>query len=293
MCSCAGAEPARDHACACSLPVYLHSICAVAMSTPSAVSQMTFILWISNRAVYHRKQLTPIGASAAGLHYACHNFVDCSHELYKAYFVLQLVHSACLPCTEQATPASLNCGLPFPYSSRFSSAAVVLHQSFTAATVLAQRSRCDTVLQREADTRSAMFSSLYWIIWAWNVHNTSATDAQLDLARSQPRDLLVRILLVLRKLQNWITELCSADNQLQMLLNCMLFHTTHHTAKALSCHQQRKNMMSSFYCAVHPCCSKRVANHNLQVFLDMQAGRNITSMLAFHNCNGCHRRDWI
>lgn len=54
-------------------------------------------------------------------------------------------------------------------------------------------------MRREADTRSAMFSSLYWIIWAWNVHNTSATDAQLDLARSQPRDLLAGLDLTQRQ----------------------------------------------------------------------------------------------
>ncbi|KAK9808366.1 hypothetical protein WJX73_007110 [Symbiochloris irregularis] len=58
-------------------------------------------------------------------------------------------------------------------------------------------------MRREAELRSSMFSSLYWAIWAWNVHNTPQTPANdpartsdytilagLDLTQEQTEDIL-------------------------------------------------------------------------------------------------------
>ena len=46
-------------------------------------------------------------------------------------------------------------------------------------------------VQREAELRSSMFSSLYWSIWAWNVHNTPQTPAN-DPAKTSDCNILVR-----------------------------------------------------------------------------------------------------
>ena len=49
---------------------------------------------------------------------------------------------------------------------------------------------CVAWVQREANRRGSFFSSLYWVIWAWNVHNTPATPVG-DPSQTATRNILV------------------------------------------------------------------------------------------------------